>query len=107
MQYVSRFNLKPKVARQYQAWIKEHAQLLKGGGPQGWTYLGTWFTVHGLGKYQCEVRWEIPNYSALEPMSGSDEYEKAVAEMLDLFVDPQGGEVSLMKSADDVVVMYD
>lgn len=104
MQYVQRYNLKPGKAGEYRQWLAEHAALLAKEAPPGWTYLGTWFTVHGLGQHQCETRWELTDYSALNPNFGTEAYQAAWLKIMDWFDPAQHGDTTLMKSAAEIAI---
>lgn len=104
MQYVQRFNLKIYKAGEFRDWLKKHDQTLREGQPEGWTYLGTWFTVRGFGRYEVEVRFELRDYADLGADFGSDVLQKAYLEMMDMFTD-EPWETYLMKSAEEVLIM--
>lgn len=102
MQYVQRFSLNPSKWGECRQWFSDNAVLLAKEAPEGWTYLGTWFTVRGLGRYDCEVRWELTDYSAL-PSFGTDAFEAAVVAALLEFINSSIPiETTLMKSSTDV-----
>ncbi len=105
MQYVQRYNLKPNKAGEYQEWLAKNATLLANEAPEGWTYLGTWFTVREFGRYDCESRWELTDYSALGSGFGSEAYQKAWLQAAELFDLSEHGDTALMKSAADVMIM--
>lgn len=105
MQYVQRFNLKPGKAGAFQQWLSDNSRLLAEGAPEGWTYVGTWFTVRNFGQYDCEVRWELADYDALGSGFGTEALQMAWLESWDLIDWSQRGETYLMKSASDVQVM--
>ena len=104
MQYVTRYSLKPAKAGAFRQWLSDNATLLAKEAPEGWTYLGTWFTVRGLGRYDCESRWELTDYSALGAGFGTEAYQNAVLAFLE-FVDTSiPGEATLMKSTTDIAI---
>ena len=104
MQYIQRFNLKHNRAGEYRELLKKYDQTLREGQPEGWTYLGTWFTVLGFGRYEVEVRFELRDYADLGAGFGSEALQKAYLEMMDMFTD-EPWETYLMKSAEDVRIM--
>jgi hypothetical protein len=102
MQKIDRYNLRANKAADYVAWLKKNDDLLRNGAPTGWTYLGTWFTVQGLGEYDVESRWELDDYATLGSGPGSDEF-LAMMDEWDEFGDTSRPQQSvLMKSEDDV-----
>jgi hypothetical protein len=103
MQYIERYNLQPTKAGAYREWLLKHEELLAKEGPEGWKYLGTWFTVRGFGQHECETRWELADYSALGAGFGSQAYQDAWAEIMDWF-DPAQYRAMLMKNAADVAI---
>jgi hypothetical protein len=99
MQYVYRYNLKEDKSAEFRQWLLGRAgrEILT----EGWSYLGTWFTVLGFGRWDCESRWEVDGYGSLGKQFINEDAEKVFAEWLD-FID--GGEAFLMKSAEDVQI---
>ena len=59
MQYVARYDLKPYKAEEFMAWLEENEAAYAENAMEGWTYLGTWGTVHQLGRFDFETRWEL------------------------------------------------
>jgi hypothetical protein len=104
MQYIQRFNLKPRKSGEFRDWLKTNDQLLRNGQPEGWTYLGTWFTVRNFGHYDCEMRYELQEYAALGANFGSEALQKAFLDIMDWFAETPG-ETTLMKSAEEVIIM--
>jgi hypothetical protein len=78
---------------------------LRENTPEGWKYLGTWFTVHGLGRYDCEVRWEVRDYSDLGGGFGNETYQRLLREAFEFGDEYSKGESCLMKSAQDIRIM--
>jgi hypothetical protein len=102
MQYIQRANLKPFKAAAFQQWLLDNASLLAEHAPEGWTYVGTWFTVRGFGQYDCEVRWELADYAALGSGFGTEAFQQAMLEAQEYIDSSRGGETYLMKSAADI-----
>lgn len=104
MQYIMRYDLKPLKSPEFHTWLLENESLLAGNTPEGWTYLGTWFTVRGFGRYGCETRWELDDYAALGAGWGNEISQRLTREWME-FVDlSRDDEHYLMKSAADVSV---
>ena len=104
MQYIQRYNLKPRMSGAFRDWLKKNEQILRDGQPEGWTYLGTWFTVREFGHYQCETRYELQDYADLGSGFGSEVLQKVLPEWLDMLTD-ESGETYLMKSTEEVIIM--
>jgi hypothetical protein len=104
MQYVMRYQLKPMVQAEFHQWVTENESELATNAPEGWTYLGTWFTVRGFGQYDCETRWELDDYGALGAGWGNETYQQLMREWMEFADLARDSETYLMKSAADVYV---
>jgi hypothetical protein len=104
MQYIQRFNVLPHKSEAFRDWLKANDKMLRNEQPKGWRYLGAWFTVHGFGQYDCEIRYEIDDYASLGAGFGSETLQKAWGEIFDALA-PNQGETVLMKSAGEVMIM--
>jgi hypothetical protein len=62
------------------------------------------FTVRGFGQFDCEIRWELADYAALESGFGAATFQQALLETQEYIDSSGGGETYLMKSAADVLV---
>ncbi len=105
MQYILRYHLKENQALPYQEWHRNNEAAIAESTPPGWHYLGTWFTVHGFGRFECETRWELDNYNALEPSEPTEEWLKLFHEQRDFVDQSRPMETALLKSASDVRVI--
>lgn len=100
MQYVTRYNVKHDKAQAYRAWLRENEQTFREHAPVGWQYLGTWFTVHGLGTHSAESRWELQDYAAFDARSGGDEVDQRLTrEWFQFIDDSRDWHSALMKDA--------
>ena len=104
MQYINRFNVLPHKSAAFRDWLVKNDKLLHEGNPEGWKYLGAWFTVRNFGKYDCEMRWELDDYADLGAGFGSDALQQAWRDIFDAFA-PNQGETYLMKSSSEVLIM--
>jgi hypothetical protein len=104
MQYINRYHVLPQKEVEFKAWLLENEPLLKEHAVEGWTYLGTWFTVMGFGYYACESRWEVDDYGALGAGWGDETNQRLMREWFEFMDQSRGSEVYLMKSASDVIV---
>lgn len=103
MEYVIRYSLKPKRAGEYRRWLLGHQAQLEAAVPEGWTYLGTYFTVRSLGPHDCETRWELRNYAAMD--NRSEAQGKLTAEIAEFLNENIPAVGALLKSAADVLIV--
>jgi hypothetical protein len=104
MQRIVRYHLKPMQAPAFQRWALEKESLIQENAPEGWTYVGIWFTVLGFGRYDCEIRWELDDYDALGAGWGNETFQQLGREFFDFVDMGRDSETYLMKSAADVAV---
>ena len=104
MQIVYRANVKDGRMQEFIDWVLENEQAMADTAPEGWTYLGTWVTVHGIGTHDVETRFELDDYAAMSPERSSEENNRLVAEINDFFTEGPGG-TAMMKSVGDVFVV--
>jgi hypothetical protein len=102
MQYIMRYHLKPMEEAAYKQWLEANSAAIRENAPEGWTYVGTWFTVRGFGQYEVEDRWELDDYAALGAGWGNETFQQLVREWWEFGDQNRDGEVYLMKSAADV-----
>ena len=100
MQIVYRYDLQPGKAADYVEWLKTNDGVFREDAPDGWSYIGTWFTVQGLGSYGVESRWELDDYAALGSGFGTSDFQRVLNEWED-YADVSSQESSLMKSEGD------
>ncbi len=105
MQIIYRYHIKPKQAEAYRAWQLENDQAFRDHAPPGWSYVGTWFTVQGFGRYEAESRWELDDYGALGSGFGDEVNQRLLQEWSEFGDDSRSGETYLMKSAADVAIL--
>ncbi len=105
MQYIVRYDVAPKKAGEFRKWLMDNDQTMRDHQPDGWEYLGTWFTVLGFGQFQAESRFEVADYADLGSGFGDEELQRLQLEWFDFIDTTSGGETYLMKSATDVRVM--
>ncbi len=105
MQYIVRYDVVPKKAAEFRQWLLDNDQRLRDHQPEGWQYLGTWFTVLGFGQYQAESRFEVADYADLGSGFGDEELQRLQLEWFEFVDTRSSGETYLMKSATDVQVM--
>lgn len=100
MEYIVRYSLKPQKSGEYRQWLLDNEARLKSAVPEGWTYLGTYFTVRGFGNNHCETRWELKNYGALDSRSeAQDQLSREIFEFIHDDIPLTG---TLLKSASEV-----
>ncbi len=105
MQYIVRYDVAPKKAGEFRQWIIDNDQAMRDHQPEGWAYLGTWFTVLGFGQYQVESRFEVDDYARLGSGFGDEALQRLQLEWFEFIDTRRPGETYLMKSATDVQVM--
>ena len=105
MQYVSRYYLQPNRSTEFRAWLLENEAAFAEGLPEGWTYLGTWGTVHQLGRYDFETRYELDDYAALGAGFGSETKQRLLLEWMEFVDQSRPGETNLVKSMSDIVIL--
>ncbi len=105
MQYIVRYDVAPNQAAEFKQWLLDNDQALRDHQPDGWEYLGTWFTVMGFGRHHVESRFEVADYADLGSGFGDEELQKLQLEWFDFVEAGIPGETYLMKSATDVQVM--
>ena len=102
MQYVTRYQVALDKATTYREWLVENDQAMRDHAPEGWEYLGTWFTVRGFGSYTAESRWELSDYDALGAGFGDEVSRRLIGEWFELIDADRGMEATLLKSASEV-----
>ena len=105
MQYVARYDLKPYKATEFIAWLEENEATYAENAMEGWTYLGTWGTVHQLGRFDFETRWELEEYASLGAGWGNETFQRLQLEWLEFIDQTRDMETSLMKSVSVVSIM--
>ena len=105
MQYVVRYDIAQGRAEEYRNWLLANEEKMGVHQPEGWSYLGTWFTVLGFGSYQAESRWEVDDYGRLGAGFGDEELQRLTRDSLDFLDSSRPPETYLMKSATEVAIM--
>jgi hypothetical protein len=105
MEYIMRFNIKPDKNEEFQRWIQANEADIRDNNPEGWRYLGFWFTVRGLGRYDGEMRWELEDYNALGAGFGSQKSQSLILQLFEFLEGSRVIETSLMKSAHEIEIL--
>ena len=96
LEYVFRFSIPSGKQGEFIEWVNDS---FNEHNAEGWTYLGTWLTVVGLGLSDAETRWTLDDYAALGNWYGDEEGQRQVAKFLGEYVDhSQPRHYSLMRS---------
>lgn len=103
MQIVYRFDVESDRMADFVAWLDETAAARNEHAPDGWTYAGTYVTVHGLGAHDVEVRWDLDGYSSLG--ADVDETFAALVTAHNDFVIDGTLQASLVRPAGEVVIV--
>jgi hypothetical protein len=96
--YVLRYNLRPEAASDYKQWLADHTGARS--EQAGWTYVGTFFDVMGVDRYDYETRWELNSYGSVNSRPLDTETEQRIQDHLP-FVEE--GQVALMKALNGIV----
>ena len=104
MQYIQRYYLSPKKTGAFRDWLQKNSPALIENAPEGWKYIGTWFTVRGFGRFDVETRWELADYAALGNRLENETLQKLNAEWFEFIDTSIVGEVALMKSDTDIFI---
>lgn len=88
MLYITGGDLKEGRAGELQDWVQENEGTLADTSPPGWTYRGTYFTVHNVGPFDAAVMWEIESYADLDTAREHDDdtYVDLLREAQDFFI---------------------
>ena len=105
MQYIIRYDITPGKAGDYRDWLLANEEAMREHQPEGWSYLGTWFTVLGFGSYQAESRWEVDDYAGLGAGFGDETLQELTIQTIDFIDAGRPPETYLMKGTSDVAVM--
>jgi len=104
MQYVLRFRIAPRRSADFRAWLQANADDLGRDAPEGWSFDGAYFVVRGFGDYDCEMRWYLENYAALDSANPPG-FNERVKEWLEFVSDASPTQATLLKNADEVVII--
>ena len=104
VQYIFRSQIKEDKSEEFRAWVLENHDLIAEHAPEGWTYLGTWFTVLRFGRYDAESRWELADYGALGAGFGDETMQRLLLGWW-AFLDMNVAEAYLMKNAREVDIL--
>lgn len=91
--YVLRYNLRPEAGAEYRRWLADHTGTRS--EQMGWTYVGTYFDVMGLERYDYETRWELNGQGSVSSRPLDAETEQRIGERLPFVED---GRVSVMQA---------
>jgi hypothetical protein len=97
MYYVLRYNLRPEAAAEYRQWLADHGN--SRSEQTGWTYLGTFCDVMGLGQYDYETRWELNGHGSVNRRPLDAETEQRMQDRLPFI---EEGQVALMKALNGI-----
>lgn len=106
MLYITGGTVKEGRAGELQAWVEENEAELAASAPDGWTYRGSYFSVHNMGPFDAAVMWEIEKYGDLDTAREHEDetYEGLLREAQDFFT--QGsGETLLLREATDTRIV--
>ena len=82
LEYVFRFSVDRGRQNEFIDWLRTNEDDFKEHTRPGWTYLGTWMTVGGLGEYDGESRWSLESYASLGEGWGDEVAQQLLADFL-------------------------
>ncbi len=107
MFFITSYYLKFEKTSEYQKWLlsQEAKGLIAAVEKEtGAHYRGTYWTVLGLGEYDCEDWWELANWNAMESLRDSPANTRFIERFLELgFADPTRSAVSrVLRTTEDI-----
>lgn len=105
MEYVLRYDIEPTKSVEFRTWLQNNEGVMHEHSPDGWTYLGTWFTVRSFGEYTTETRWQLDDYGALGAGFGDAENMRVMQEWMGLIDQTRPFQAALYKSTDEVDIL--
>ncbi|MGI9609471.1 MAG: hypothetical protein ACR2NL_04165 [Acidimicrobiia bacterium] len=105
MQYIFRYHIHPGRSEEFVAWLGDNEATMAQHTPDGWSYVGTWFTVRGFGSYAAESRWDIANYAALDVGWGDEVHLGLLQDFMAFTDQSRPSEAALMKSTSQVITL--
>lgn len=106
LEWVYRFTVDRGKLNQFVDWLRANEDKLHEHTRPGWTYLGTWMTVGGFGRYSGESRWSLESYAALGEGWGDETAQALLTEFLEM-TDHVAHEATLLRSAATVQTVPD
>ena len=101
LEYVFRFTVDRGKQNEFVTWLRDNEENFRNHARPGWTYLGTWMTVGGLGDYSGESRWTLESYASLGEGWGDEVAQRLLTEFLSM-CDNVHRDVSLLRSVTTV-----
>ena len=96
--YVLRYNLRPEAGAEYEQWLADHTGAR--AERAGWTYVGTFFDVMGVDRYDYETRWELNGHGSVNSRPLDTETEHQIQERLSFI---EEGQVAMMKALSGMI----
>lgn len=106
MLYINGGNLKEGKAGELQEWVQANEGTLAETAPDGWTYRGSYFTVHNVGPFDAAVMWEIEDYADLDTARDheNETYLELLREAQDFFM-PGSADTIIFREAGDTRIV--
>lgn len=104
MQYVLRYRIASDKAGALREWLRENSADIETHAPDGWHYAGSYFVVRGFGDYDCEMRYDLDDYAAMDS-ENPPRFNEIVREWQGFVNDATPTRAVLLKSADEVVIV--
>lgn len=101
------YYLRPGNAIEYQRWLnsEEARQLFERYEKEtGWKYLNTYFPILGLGDYDCEDWYVVPDWASVDKMRESKAFEQLNLKTWDFIDQTRPQRSRVMRTARDVII---
>jgi len=88
-QKIVHFNVKEGKSNDFREWMLKHQEEFAESLPNGWTYLGCYFTVFHMGRHEWQIRYEIDALGAYDTLRAykNDVFNELLAQIYD-FINP-------------------
>ena len=106
LQKIVHFSVKEGKTKKFQKWILEHQENYAKALPKGWKYLGCYYTVFHMGRFEFQIRYEIDNFAAYDTLRAYEdkEFNRLLAEIYDFININFPIEVEVVKSVEEVKI---
>ena len=101
LEWIYRFTVDRGKMNEFVQWVRDNEDNFREHTRPGWTYIGTWMTVGGFGKYSGESRWSLESYEALGSGWGDETSQRLLKEFLEI-TDNVANEATLLRSVTTV-----
>jgi hypothetical protein len=106
--WVVSYFLKPEKASEYQKWVTSDGAkgvMKRLEMETGFKYINTYFPILGVGDYDAEDWFEVPNWAAADKTWDSKAFGEWNTKTWDTWAQARGFKSRVMRAASDVKVM--